>query len=128
MAKAKSVYCTNMVSDNAGNPCQLLNCINKMLYRVPAPTLPNHVSINQVCDSFSSYFKNKISLIRSAFPGHTLNPVQVDSPQVNSLLASFKPATADEVRKVIKSSPNKSCDLDPLSTTLLKACQLYTNF
>ena len=42
--------------------------------------------------------------------------------QVNSLLASFTLATVDEVRKIIKSSPNKSCDLDPLPTTLLKAC------
>ena len=59
---------------------------------------------------------------RSTFPDHTLNPVQVDSQQVNSPLATFTPATADEVRKIIMSSPNKSCDLDPLPTTLLKAC------
>ena len=61
-------------------------------------------------------------MIWSAFLDHILNPVQVDSPQVNSLLASFTPATVDEVRKIIMSSPNKSCDLDPLPTTLLKAC------
>ena len=47
---------------------------------------------------------------------------KVDSPQVNSLLASFTPATVDEVRKMIMLSPNKSCELDPLLTTLLKAC------
>ena len=64
---------------------------------------------------------NKISLIRSVFPDHTSYPVQVDSSQVDYLLASFTPATVDEVRTVIMSSPNKSCDLDPLPTTLLKA-------
>ena len=112
-----------MVSNNAENPCQLWNCINKILHRVPAPSLPSHVSIKSLRDSFSSHFKNKICLISSAFPDHTLNPVQVDSLQVNSLLASFKPATVDdEVRKIIMSSPNKSCDLDPLLTTLLKVC------
>ena len=67
-------------------------------------------------------FQEQNQSIRSAFPDHTLNPVEVDSLQVNSLLASFIPATADEVRKIIMSSPNKSCDLDPLPTTLLKAC------
>ena len=41
----------------------------------------------------------------------------MDSLEVNSLLASV-----DEVKKIIMSSPNKSCDLDPLPTTLLKAC------
>ena len=43
-------------------------------------------------------------------------------PRINALLASFEPATVDEVRKIIMCSPNKSCDLDPLPTTLLKAC------
>ena len=97
---------------------------------MPAPTLPNHVSIKSLCDSFSCHFKNKISQIRSAFPDHILNPVQLDTPQVNSPLASFKPATVDEVRKIIMSSPNKSCDLAPLSITLLNACfdtLLYPN-
>ena len=46
----------------------------------------------------------------------------MDSPNVNSLLASFESATVDEVKKIIMSSPNKSCDLDPLPTVLLKAC------
>ena len=87
---------------------------------MPAPTQPSHVSIKSSCDSFSGHFKNKISLIRSAFSDHTLN--QVDSPQVNSVLASFTLATVDEVREVIMSSPNKSCDLDKLPTTLLKVC------
>ena len=55
-------------------------------------------------------------------PDHNFNPVQVDYPQVNTLLASFTPASVDEVREIIMSSPNKSCDLDPLPITLLKAC------
>ena len=122
MAKAKTVYYTNMVSNNAENPYELWNCLNKILHRVPAPSLPNHVSIKSLCNSFSGHFKKKISLIQSAFPDHTFNPVQVESPQVNSLLASFTPATVDEVRKTIMSSPNKSCDLDPLPATLLKVC------
>ena len=46
----------------------------------------------------------------------------MDSPRVHSLLVSFEPATVDEVKKIIMSSPNKSCDLDPLLTVLLKAC------
>ena len=104
---------------------KLWNCITQILHRGPAPSLPikpNHVSTKSLCDSFSSHFNDKISIIRSAFPDHTLSTVNVDSPRVNSLLVSFEPATVDEVRKIIMSSPNKSCDLDPLPTVLLKAC------
>ena len=109
MAKAKSDYYTNLVSNYTENPHQLWNCINKILHRVPAPTLHSHVSIKCLCDSFSSHFKN--SLIRSAFPDHSLNPVQVDPPQVNSLLykvfntktiqyITFKPTRENKVVKI----------------------------
>ena len=71
MAKTKSDYYTNIVSNNSESPRQLWHCINQILHRRPAPSLPNHVSIKSLCDSFSSHFKDKISLIHSAFPGHT---------------------------------------------------------
>ena len=80
MAKSKSDYYTHMVSNNSESLRQLWNCINKILHRRPASYLPNHVSIKSLCDSFSSHFKDKISLIRSAFPDHTLSTVNVDSP------------------------------------------------
>ena len=91
MAKAKSNYYTNMVSNNSESPRQLWNCINQILHRRPAPSLLNHVSIKSLCDSFSSHLKDKISLIRYAFPDHTLSTVNVDSLRVNSLLVSFEP-------------------------------------
>ena len=81
LLKTKSDYYTRMISYNSKNPRQLWNCINKILHRLPAPSLPKHVS-----------------------------------------LAAFTPATVGEVRKIIMSSPNKSRDLGPLPTTLLKAC------
>ena len=89
MAKAKSDYYTNMVSNNSESPRQLCNCIHQILHRRPVPSLHNHVSIKYLCDSLSSHFKDKISLIRSAFPNHTLSTVNVDPPRVNSSLVSF---------------------------------------
>ena len=94
---------------------------------VPAPSLHNHVSIKSLYDMFSSpktlFSKNKTSLIQSAFPDHSLNHAQVDSPQVNSLLACFIPVTVDEAREIITfPHSNKSCDLDLLHITLQKAC------
>ena len=68
------------------------------------PALSILVPIECSCDSFSGNVKNKFSLILSAFPDHTLNPVQVDSPQVNSRIASFAPATINDERTIIMSS------------------------
>ena len=100
MSKAKSHYYENMVSTNSATPKQLWECINKISHRRPAPA----------------------SVIQSTFTGHTPDTVHADSPQLNFQLASFEPATTTEMRKIIMSSPSKSCDLDPVPTILLKAC------
>ena len=64
-AKAKSNYYPNIVSNNVED--QLWNCINTILPRVPAPTLPSHVSIKYFRDSFSSHFKNKIRCFSGSY-------------------------------------------------------------
>ena len=81
-----------------------------------------HQSSHCVTKKISSHFKDKISVIQSTFTGHTPDTVHADSPQLNFQLATFEPATTTEVRKIIMSSPSKSCDLDPIPTILLKAC------
>ena len=111
-----------MVANTSATPNELYKCINQILHRWPAPSLPTHASIESLCNSFSSHFKDKISLIYSAFTDHTSDTVNADSPQISSQLTSFEPATTTEVRKIIMSSPSKSCDLDQLPTILLKAC------
>ena len=122
MAKAKLDYYTRMISNNSENPRQLWNYIKKIIHRWPVPSLPKHVSLKSLCDTFSSHFRDKVSLICSTFSDHPSNHANLDPLQINSPLAAFTPATVDEVRKIIMPCPNKSCDLDPLPTTLLKAC------
>ena len=111
-----------MVSNKNATSKQLWKWINHILHRLPAPSLPTHTSVKSLCNSSSSHLKGKISLKHSTFTVHTLDIANGDPPQLNSQLASFEPATTAEVRNIILSSPSKSCDLDPLSTTLLKAC------
>ena len=116
LAKAKSDYYTNMVSNNSESPRPRWNCIHQILHRRPAPSLPNHVSIKSLCDSFSS------QSYPFCFPRSYFKDCKCGLSTSKSLLVSFEPATVDEVSKIIMSSPNKSCDLDPLPTILLKAC------
>ena len=37
-------------------------------------------------------------------------------------LTCFEPAISEEVRKLILTSPTKTCALDPIPTSLLKSC------
>ena len=50
------------------------------------------------------------------------NVPHIPPPEINFPMTSFEPATADEVKNLILSFQDKSCDLDPLSTKLLKSC------
>ena len=56
-----------MVSNNSTTPKQLWKCINQILHRRPAPSLPTRASIKSLYKSFSSHFKDKntFSLQRS---------------------------------------------------------------
>ena len=71
---------------------------------------------------FSTFFVNKINKIRMKFCDPKHNVPHFPPPEINFPMTSFEPATADEVQKLIFSSQDMSCDLDPLPTRLLKSC------
>ena len=48
--------------------------------------------------------------------------LESDANSSTDCLEDFAPATMSEIKKVIESSPNKSCELDPIPTWLLKSC------
>ena len=83
-----------------------------------------HQCLPQVISSHfvSTFSVNKIEKIRMKFcdPKHSVP--HIPPPEINFPMTSFEPATADEAKKLILSSQDKSCDLDPLPTKLLKSC------
>ena len=66
------------------------------------------------------YFVNKIKIIRSKFPDKVQNIPQVQKPEIRSKMNVFERALEDEIKKNILSSSSKSCDLDPIPTSVLK--------
>ena len=67
--------------------------------------------------SLSRHFKDNITKIHASFPG-----CDIDFPVVHKSGIVFKPASFTEIAKLILSSPNKSYELDPMPTFLLKSC------
>ena len=68
------------------------------------------------------YFVDKIETIRSKFPDKIQNIPQVQKPEIRSKMNVFERASEDEIKKLILSSSSKSCDLDPIPTSVLKNC------
>ncbi len=121
MSKAKSAHYSELISENSGSQRSLWNVFNKILHRRPEMHLPKFSTIQSLADTFGSYFVDKISIIRSAFPSCP-DPDETSRPHHNAPLQHFSPATEDEVRRFIVSAPCKSSDLDPIPTSLLKPC------
>ena len=47
-------------------------------------------------------------------------PPHSNSSLTPKVLSSFPPASIDEIAKLLHTSPNKQCDIDPVPTILLK--------
>ena len=75
-----------------------------------------------LCASFSTFFVDKIEKIRSKFRTDNRKPEFIPPPEIKCHLTCFEPATSEEVRKLILTSPTKTCALDPIPTSLLKSC------
>ena len=90
--------------------------------------LPDYTNPATLAQSFDDFFTDKIDKIMAVIEDRNKNTFMIPSyvlelgEQSASTLTCFRNITEDEIKNVIMHSPSKSCDLDPLPTTLLKAC------
>jgi hypothetical protein len=111
--------------NDSSDPKALFKTANRLLHRAGPSPLPSHSSSKELADKFANLFSDKIEKIRCDII--ELQPQQmpesVSSQTVSHpaiLLDTFRPATEEEVRKLILASASKSCPLDPIPTSLLK--------
>ena len=120
MLKSKSDYYTSLLSNNSAYPRHMWNSVNTILHREEYKPLPDYTSLDTLCSSFSKFFTDKITLIRSNFVTNDHSHDFPEPPHVENTMDQFTPTTTSEVRSIILKSTNASCDLDPCPTCLLK--------
>ena len=70
---------------------------------------------------FCKFFSDNILKIRSTLQSSI--PSSVTRPNsIKNTLSSFTPVSEESLLKILKSSPSKSCCLDPIPTSLIKDC------
>ena len=74
-------------------------------------------STNHTAEGFAAFFQQKTDDIRATAIGSRPQPVFSQSA---ASLVAFTPCTESEVRRIIMTSPLKSCSLDPVPTFLLR--------
>ena len=82
--------------------------------------LPDHTNINSLINTFRKYFADKIAKLRSGLLSTDADPPV--SGFCKNKFVSFRTMSEEEVLKIIKSRPNKSCDLDPIPISLVLDC------
>jgi len=71
-------------------------------------------------ENFKSFFEEKIRKIHTILNAADTEPRRNDGSTAVSSFTAFSPISTEELSKMIKRAPCKSCPLDPLPTNLLK--------
>ena len=80
---------------------------------------PSHESEKSLADQFASFFSNKIKKTIDTF-GPSGTECEVHLPSDPPEITVFRQVSENDVGKIIKTSPTKSCLLDPWPTFLIK--------
>jgi len=97
---------------------QLFKIVNKLLGKKTEAVLPTKIFADCLAQRFNDFFIEKILKIRESIP-----PCDNPTPAGFSVLcamSSFSQVSVDYVSRLISSASNKSCDLDPMPTELIK--------
>ena len=123
LEKSKCNHYSNIVAENQGNPKALWNCFKKILHRSSVAVLSDGTNKTDLANTFCKFFYDKILKIRSTLQSSTPSSVTRRNSTKNTL-SSFTPVSEEDILQILKSSPSKSCDLDPISTSLVKECAI----
>jgi exonuclease III len=120
-SKAKSAYYCSQIADCGKDQKQLFHIVNGLLKRGKSNSLPTHTESEELANQFADYFTGKIQKIRGQFPVEQI-PMSYQN-KLNSVpqLDKLQLTTEEELEKMILSSKTKTCMLDPIPTTILRA-------
>ena len=119
---SKSKYFEDKIIESGSDCKSLFKIIDTLMKRKPEPLLPSSSSSQDLANKFALFFHNKI---RNTRVGILEDKSTNYSPPSNTIehtetFHTFLPVTVEEIAKLIKQCPTKSCSQDPLPTWLLK--------
>ena len=121
--KAERDFFRTSIAENSTNYKRIYEICNHLLGRTKDSPMPPGVTNKVLAHRFNSFFIDKITKIHNDLIGKQQHlPLYVETPAPSNTikLCRFQPITLSNLQKIIQSTPNKSCDLDPIPTSLLK--------
>ena len=109
---------TEAAGNNTKEVYKIINSLTKLERR---NDFPDTMSDTECANEFTCFFSEKIEKIRENLQMPAKKHFAEERVDVMSSMQSFESTTPAEIRKVIMSSPNKTCQLDVIPTILLKS-------
>ena len=122
ISDSRRSYYRSLILAHKDYPRKLWSTLNSLLSRNMPQCLPSFSCASTLAASFLKFFDDKISLLCSKLPPPAIPPTDQSPITPPPRLSSFAPSTEEEVRRIIMSSSDTSCDLDVIPTSLLKSC------
>ena len=121
---AKCKYYHDKVTEHKYDYHTIYTIVNALLFRKEPTPLPDWEDPNELAEGFSKFFIEKIAKIMQVLKSSveiTSGHSYVETDYVtDKRLYIFSPVCMDDIIQVIKESPSKYCELDPLPKDLLK--------
>ena len=97
---------------------------NALLHNSNITSLPDHDEPGVLAQEFVDFFGNKVKRITDSFPISNHVPDTRNSGPAGYVrtLSNLDRTTDAEIKKIVMAGNSKSCQLDPIPTTLLKDC------
>ena len=126
MISAKKTFFSAKIRDCGKDQKQLLKLTCHFMGNTGRVILPTHES-EQLATFFDDFYTDKVATIRRNInignPSDIYETALDDDVMFDGIpLQRYLPATHYEVKRIITNSPNKTCDLDPIPTRLLRQC------
>ena len=121
ISDAKLKYYCGEFEKVRGDQSALYKKANKILHREKSNPMPHEPGPQKLCEDFNDFFFSKIERIREKF-GDSEKCYEYDGNEITSKLTKFEEIDCSVVSKLIQKSNSKHSSLDPIPTTLVKAC------
>ena len=119
--EAKKQYYLALITDSKNDARKLFGIVNNLLGRRKETVLPTNQPASELVDMFSKFFNDKIANIHRDIGSSNSSDSFGDLlPPVSATMDTLPPVSSDELFNIIMASPSKSCNIDPLPTSLLK--------
>ncbi len=125
MDKSRRECYSSQIEKCGSDQRALFNVVKSLCGEKVETPFPEHNSVHQLSEDFSEYFITKIKDIRSKLDAETPDNIDMAMDPVNvdiDPLTDFKRISDEDIRSIIMNCATTTCDLDPLTTSVLKEC------